>query len=121
MGGPSMPESPLEWHKEVLPEGCSRVATDLAARSVLSGFYLAGGTGLALALGHRRSVDLDIFSERDFESASVRDRIRDLAGLRNLETAPGTVHLELHDVKISLLHYPYPLLFPTRPFDVFEA
>ena len=114
-----MPESPLEWHKEVLPEGWSRVATDLAARSVLSGFYLAGGTGLALALGHRRSVDLDIFSERDFESASVRDRIRDLAGLRNLETAPGTVHLELHDVKISLLHYPYPLLFPTRPFDVF--
>ena len=28
-------------------------------------FYLAGGTALALQLGHRRSVDLDFFSETD--------------------------------------------------------
>lgn len=28
-------------------------------------FYLADGTGLALQIGHRRSVDLDFFSEED--------------------------------------------------------
>ncbi len=28
-------------------------------------FYLAGGTALALQSGHRRSIDLDFFSETD--------------------------------------------------------
>lgn len=113
-----MPESQSLWHAEVLPDGWARAAADLAARSALSGFYLAGGTGLALYLGHRRSIDLDLFSESDFGSADLRDRLRNLEGLRKLETAPGTVHLELHDVKVSFLHYPYPLLFPARQFEV---
>lgn len=116
-----MPETPSQWHAEVLPDGWARAMADLAARSALSGFYLAGGTGLALSLGHRRSVDLDVFGESEFESTGLRDRLRNLEGLRKLETAPGTVHLELHDVKVSFLHYPYPLLFPTRTFDVLDV
>ena len=35
-------------------------------------FYLAGGTALALQMGHRLSVDLDFFSEKD----EVHDRTR---------------------------------------------
>ena len=111
-------ESESKWHPEVLPEGWAQAAAGLASRSVISGFYLAGGTGLALSLGHRRSVDLDLFSENTFESAGLRDHLRGLEGLAKLETAPGTLHLELHGVKVSFLHYPYPLLFPLRQFDV---
>jgi len=41
----------------------TRQAFELAARLPFIGrFYLAGGTGLALHLGHRFSVDLDFFS-----------------------------------------------------------
>ena len=47
----------------------------------------------------------------------IRDRLRGLAGQQNLETSVGTLHMELHGIKISLLHYPYPLLFPTRKFQ----
>ena len=106
-----------EWHREVLPEGWAQAAADLAAALVLDGFYLAGGTGLALQRGHRRSIDLDLFRQSDFSSTALRDRLRGLEGLRKLETAPGTVHLELHEVKVSFLHYPYPLLFDVRPFE----
>lgn len=112
-----MPETGSPWHPEVLPEGWVLAAADLEGRSALSGFYLAGGTGLALQLGHRRSVDLDLFTEHSFESTHVRDRLRGLEDLRNVRLAPGTVHLELHGVKVSFLHYPYPLLFPTRVLD----
>lgn len=112
-----MPDDQPLWHPEVLPEGWARAAADLAVRSVLDGFYLAGGTGLALHLGHRRSVDLDLFSETEFASTALRDRLRDLEGRLKLETAPGTVHLRLHGTKVSFLHYPYPLLFPTRQFE----
>jgi hypothetical protein len=41
------------------------------------GFYLAGGTGLALQFGHRVSEDLDFFTEKSFEPETV---IRLLAG-----------------------------------------
>ena len=104
-----MPEHDPSWHREILPGNWTRAADDLAGRSAFEGFYLAGGTGLALKLGHRRSVDLDLFREAEFESTDLRDRLRDLEGLRKLELARGTLHLELHGVKVSFLHYP--LLF----------
>lgn len=106
-----------EWHRHVLPDRWTRAAGDLASTSVFEGFYLAGGTGLALQIGHRRSVDLDLFRHSEFSSTVLRDRVQDLAGLEKLETAPGTLHLQLHSVKVSFLHYPYPLLFPLRQLE----
>src|SRR5512142_422493 len=44
----------------------------LGGQPFLSRFYLAGGTALALQLGHRRSVDLDFFSETDEVNTSSR-------------------------------------------------
>src|SRR5688572_13128244 len=111
------PQSKSQWHLEVLPAGWIEATSDLRTRRTLEGFYLAGGTGLALQRGHRLSVDVDLFSESDFASNLVRDRLRGLNGLRNLELAPGTLHLELRGVKVSFLHYPYPLLFPLVDFD----
>jgi hypothetical protein len=112
-----MAESKSKWHLEVLPPGWIDAARDLRARRVLDGFYLAGGTGMALQQGHRLSVDLDLFSQSDFASGTLRDQMRGLDGLRNLELAPGTLHLELRGVKVSFLHYPYPLLFPLADFE----
>ena len=111
-----MPDPSTPWHPEVLPAEWSRASGALASRSALDGFYLAGGTGLALQFGHRRSADLDLFRETDFDAAAVRDRLRNLEELGALETAPGTLHLRLHDVKVSVLHYPYPRLYPLQTF-----
>jgi len=38
----------------------------LESESVMSNFNLAGGTSLALYLGHRISVDLDLFTPESF-------------------------------------------------------
>ncbi len=112
-----MPDHRLAWHPEVLPDAWVRAAEDLAGRCVLDGFYLAGGTGLALQYGHRRSVDLDLFREREFESARLGDLLRGQQGLERVALQKGTAHLTLHGVKVSLLHYPYPVLFPLRSYS----
>jgi len=39
-------------------------------------FYLAGGTGLALQIGHRQSVDFDFFALGDFELSSFNEKIQ---------------------------------------------
>jgi hypothetical protein len=114
--GVAVPSDRHEWYPGVLPPGWSTAARRLAERSVQGGFYLAGGTGLALRRGHRRSVDLDLFTEAPFAATSVRDRLRDVEGLSHLEVGEGTVHLMLDAVKVSFLHYPYPLLFPPGMF-----
>jgi hypothetical protein len=116
-----MPESFSPIHAEVLPEGWQRAAEDLEARRVLDGFYLAGGTGLALQFGHRRSVDFDLFAQQDFDPADVRVRLGGLGGLRIRQVRRGTLHLELHGILASFLHYPYPLLFPLMRFKYAEA
>lgn len=116
-----MANTPLAWHRNVLPVGWERAASDLEARSALGGFYLAGGTGLALAIGHRRSVDLDLFSKSAFEPARIRDVVRGLPDLTITRIAPGTVHVELRGVLISFLHFPYPLLFPTARFEALDV
>lgn len=101
------------WHSEVLPTGWSPVAVALAQLGLLDDAYLAGGTGLALHFGHRVSVDLDLMLPEPFSSDAVRDRLAGQPGLRDLELAPNTLHAELRGIKISFLHYRYPLLFPT--------
>lgn len=91
---------------------------ELSARSVLGEFHLAGGTGLALSFGHRRSVDLDLFTQREFNPDDLRAQLSGLAGLRVRQATRGTLHLELGDILVSFLHYPYPLLFQPLQFGV---
>ena len=42
----------------------------------LNQFYLVGGTALALQLGHRISIDLDLFTNEDFNTADVVESLR---------------------------------------------
>ncbi|MFT3767634.1 MAG: nucleotidyl transferase AbiEii/AbiGii toxin family protein [Minicystis sp.] len=78
------------------------------------GFYLGGGTALALRLGHRISVDLDWFSEASFGDPALLAAALRQAGVPFQTTmmAEGTLHGTVHDVEVSFLHYPYPRLRP---------
>ena len=79
-------------------------------------FYLAGGTALALRLGHRRSVDLDFFSETDqLAQASRQEILRALGPLlpQALEDVDGNLLLRVSDLHVGFFSYGYPLLEPT--------
>jgi len=75
----------------------------------LDTFYLAGGTGLALQLGHRKSHDLDFFSDHMFNPDSILARI---SAEKVFFTELGTVHCELRGIRISFLYYNVPLIQP---------
>jgi predicted nucleotidyltransferase component of viral defense system len=44
----------------------------------LADFYLAGGTALSLYYGHRRSIDLDLFSTTDFDTQVILQALSDI-------------------------------------------
>jgi hypothetical protein len=102
-------------HPETLNKETS-IVFDLIKDSV-SGFYLAGGTALALELGHRISVDLDFFSINDFSTREISDKLKIKGHLEIDSISKDTLNGSLDGVKISFFKYPYKLLFPTKEYN----
>ena len=96
------------------PETLSKKTEEVFKRikDSVPGFYLAGGTALALEFGHRISIDLDFFSRSDFSVMQMVATLKDLGHLQIFSEDSGTLNGELDGVKISFFKYPYELLFP---------
>lgn len=78
------------------------------------GFYLVGGTALALQIGHRVSVDLDCFTEQPLPAellARVK-RVFHSSSIAVTYRAPDQLHLIVHGVQVTFFHYMYPVLDP---------
>ena len=79
----------------------------------LSDFILAGGTNLALQIGHRKSVDLDLFPNISFDAKRLEQYLIEkynFTPLRVMEkdTVTGTIQ----SIKIDMVAHIYPLLYP---------
>ncbi len=112
-----MHETGKHWHLEAVSPGIAEAAQRLAGIGILQGFYLAGGTALALHLGHRRSVDLDFFTSTSFNEDALIASLQQLPKIRVLSKSPETVYALIRDTKVSFIGYQYPLLFPLHEFD----
>lgn len=75
--------------------------------------YLAGGTALALHLGHRISVDLDFFTSLVFDEKTLSGELKSLPEYKEDGTAWRTVWGKVGDTKFSLFYYAYPLIKKT--------
>lgn len=76
----------------------------------LEDFNLAGGTSLALQIGHRLSVDLDLFGARPFEKDEILDLADDLGTVRLMHATKNILVLDINGVKVDFVNYKYPLL-----------
>ncbi len=112
----------LAWHREVITTLTEATLRALRDASLLDHFYLAGGTGLALHVGHRLSQDLDFFATDLFDEESVLQRVQTVTDFSLVAKAPHTLHATIQRSKVSFLGYAYPVLFPcTRFLDVAVA
>lgn len=99
----------------------SRHAADalaiLGKSGILKDGYLAGGTACALHLNHRLSFDLDFFTNEEFPTAVVVEKLKELPGFQLTTTAKWTVLGEFPGVKFSYFYYPYRLISKTTEFS----
>ena len=56
---------------QAVPENLLKILNLLMREDKLSDFTLVGGTALALQIGHRISVDIDLFTEHSFEPREI--------------------------------------------------
>lgn len=103
-------------HEDVLAPGVAEVARRLSELSELREFYLAGGTALALQLGHRRSRDLDFLTRQPAEKLPLlayAERLRKSFGrCETIDVQLDQAHFRLDGVSVTLLAYPFRRPFP---------
>jgi hypothetical protein len=75
-------------------------------------FHLAGGTGLALQLGHRLSIDLDLFTLNEFDSEKHLQYIEGKYSFNVDYSAVNTLKGSIGNVKVDIISHPYKLVNP---------
>ena len=82
-------------------------------------YYLVGGTAIALHLGHRRSIDFDLFTDKTFDPMHVRTKILSTHKIdQTFSQGEGELTILINKVKITFFHYPFIIERPTD-FDSF--
>jgi len=82
---------------------------------------LAGGTALALQLGHRISYDLDFFTQEEFDEGMLLPEIEKISDFQLERIAWKTILGKFKDVRFSIFYYKYPLLYPARKFGMINV
>lgn len=104
-------------YETAITEGCRQALEFLRHQPFITDFYLAGGTALALQIGHRISTDLDWFSAECRLLAPEREQIRlalsEGAGFAVASEQDGALFTRLFGADVSFLYQHHPLLEPT--------
>lgn len=98
-------------HKEILVK--KQVELLPIVKKFSKNFFLVGGTAIALHLGHRRSIDFDLFSLRSFNNYSIRRSIAREATVEKIFiNKKGELTMDVTGVRMTFFEYPFsiPLL-----------
>jgi predicted nucleotidyltransferase component of viral defense system len=104
----------MKFHTEGLSKRQLSVLQKLGPVAQEKDFYLGGGTALTIYFGHRVSVDLDWFTSVPIEDVMLLAQSFRTENLNFVteQTAPGTLHGSISNVRVTFLEYKYPLLKP---------
>ena len=105
-------------HKETIDAATLELLKRLMGDERLQGFELVGGTSLALQMGHRISIDLDLFTEIEFEADELREYLERNYHLQTDYQAFATVKGEVEGVQVDCIAHAHPWL---KPFVVEEG
>lgn len=110
-----------------IPQNTRALLQEISSKAFIKKFYLAGGTAIALFFHHRRSDDLDFFSDRQFRTVTLIAQLKKIGRFTGFQSAEDTLLGELNGVKISFFTLPYGLLekserhgslFVAKPIDL---
>ena len=82
--------------------------------------YLAGGTAIALQIGHRKSLDLDFFTDTEFVENQWQQKLEKKFGFKLMQKDWQTLTGEINTTKFSLFYYKYPLIEKNVDFYVIK-
>jgi len=82
----------------------------IMSEKLFSDFNLVGGTSLALQIGHRNSVDIDLFGNSEINSEIFIEKLSEFGNVKVSQSTKNILITKINDVKVDFVNYKYPLL-----------
>ncbi|MCU0404127.1 MAG: nucleotidyl transferase AbiEii/AbiGii toxin family protein [Chitinophagaceae bacterium] len=93
---------------EIIHPNTLELLKSLMQFPALNNFVLVGGTSLAMQIGHRNSVDLDLFSPDGFDTSQLTDDLKDAFGFKLEILHRNTLIGSIENVKVDIITHNYP-------------
>ncbi len=103
--------------KSAVPENFLNLLYAIMQEQRFDRFYLVGGTSLALRIGHRLSVDIDLFIHEDFDVDSIGELLVKEFSANSVQRETNTVRGSVSNIKVDLIAHKYQLLEPIEQID----
>jgi len=94
-------------HYETVDEGTLGLLKQLQSLSILSEMRLVGGTSLALQIGHRKSIDIDLFGNLSADYENLVDELKTLGEVVSLKNSKNIHSLLINEIKVDIVNYEY--------------
>ncbi|WP_165357624.1 nucleotidyl transferase AbiEii/AbiGii toxin family protein [Flavobacterium beibuense] len=104
-------------HKNTVSPAMWELMQRLMKDEVLKDFVLVGGTALSLKIGHRLSVDIDLFRQDGFDAKELHIYLEDNYNAQSAHVFKNSVMTFIDDIKVDLISHQYPYL---KPFETVE-
>jgi hypothetical protein len=93
--------------KNTVEKSTLEILEILQGNPMLKDFHLAGGTALALQIGHRKSIDLDMFTLHDFDVNTMLEFLEQKFDFYSDYTSTNTIKGSIDSVKIDFIAHKY--------------
>lgn len=86
-------------------------------KDYLRQFVLVGGTALALQIGHRKSIDLDLFTVSDIDTDMLLENLqKDYQIVEKVKTK-GSLICYIEEIKVDFIRFKYPFAYPIKEVE----
>ena len=79
----------------------------LQSLSIFSEMRLVGGTSLALQIGHRKSIDIDLFGKLTIDYNILVDELKSIGQVIPLKNSKNIHTFTINEIKVDLVNYEY--------------
>lgn len=93
----------------VVPE-LMELLKEIMNEELFRDFYLVGGTSLSLQMGHRNSIDIDLFGNCEINQNEFIEKLKEYGEVIVTQSTKNILITEVNGIKVDFVNYKYPLL-----------
>lgn len=99
-------------YTQTVEAGTYELLKSLMSDQAFRQFALAGGTALSLLIGHRKSIDLDLFTAGEFNSSQLEKYLQEKYAFKGDLLSGSGLKGEVNGIKLDIIRHDYPDVEP---------
>jgi hypothetical protein len=101
-------------HKETVTKNTLDLIRKFMRDEQLAQFQLVGGTALALRIGHRLSIDIDLFTDKPFQAWKLLKHLEKKHEVELNQIGDNMILCMINNIKVDMIAHQYPNVRPSQ-------